>query len=802
LCTATSEPGTKKHMYEEFFRLQRKPFRANPKGAEVFVGPQTARFVTSMKTALVGSDAVVAITGPAGIGKSALVSRALDTLSKDLRAVRMPRARLGHDEVLDFLLAELDVAEAPVSTIRKVLLCRELLARLSRSGHGLCIVVEDAERIGEDALVEIEALTAADSHGDQGARVVILGSESLRDMLKTPALSRLAQRTRLRFKVEPLNAGELLAYLKHAFRLAGAEYEQLFADDVAVSLHELCGGVPRLVNNLVDTVLATAAEQRRSRVDARLLAQVAKEQFGLERSLPAPPPEVRSGGQDAREADVRKAAPPAPLPTRPAHAPAAGKAEPRFVEDTLPDLEQLAPELANLPPSDDDSREIPTLFSSTRMEAPTPAAAVAQKPPPKPAPQRQQSAPSKTTVHPAAQTPAAAQPAISAPPLSVRPAPGVSVPPAPVPPAFVPSAPVPPAAETPAVPPTAISPKRATAAVVPAAVAPVKATPQPEAARPLAAMQAPATPVNEGDPPVVQDDIPAWDKDPTLAELRPDIEALELAMAEFSREEPVRPAVTEDDDPVIELKNATFAGVPEITLDIAIQQKIAEATDALKKQEQTFGKEGFAAVPAPAKATPEKGRKKAATSVSSAEAARSEDLRKVAEGIARAKSLEDVDDKMAETLFGEEFSAIAAAVAANAPSHDETEPDGVNDDASVQATMEREFREVYGADAVEVSLQGDLPRGGLDLSASQRLATVRALNAERQLSESARIRAAAAKAGAAAANRVVPSQSIEEQITTSLTQTLRTLTVRPANDDDDDDDDDRKGGFFSRFRRH
>jgi hypothetical protein len=118
--------------------------------------------------------------------------------------------------------------------------------------------------------------------------------------------------------------------------------------------------------------------------------------------------------------------------------------------------------------------------------------------------------------------------------------------------------------------------------------------------------------------------------------------------------------------------------------------------------------------------------------------------------------------------------------------------------------MEREFREVYGVDAIEVSLQGDLPRGGLDLSASQRLATVRALNAERPLSESARIRAAAAKAGVAAANRVVPSQSIEEQITTSLTQTLRTLNVRPANDDgdDDDDDDDRKGGFFSRFRRH
>jgi hypothetical protein len=581
--------------------------------------------------------------------------------------------------------------------------------------------------------------------------------------LKNPALNRLAQRTRLRFKVEPLNAGELLAYLKHGFRLAGAEYEHIFTDDVAPLLHDLCGGVPRLVNKLVDTVLTPAAGQRRSRVDARLLAQVAKEQFGLACSLPAAPPEARSVGAEPPKAIVRKAQADAPVPARPAQVPAADKSERRFVADTLPNLEQLAPELANPSASAEDSAEIPTLFSSARMEAPTPAAATS--PPKAPA---------------TAAPPVVAVPTRSAPPVAGAVAPSVTIPPA-------------------VARPASISP-------VPIPAIPAPAAPLPGTAQRAAPAHPPPTHGSDDEVPAPADDIPAWDKDPTLAELRPDIEALELAMAEFSRDEPVRPSTTDDDDPVIELKNATFAGVPEITLDIAIQQKIAEATDALKKQEQTLAEETIADAPAPTKAAPEKSGKKTATPVSNAEATRSADMKKVAEGIASAKSLEDVDDKMAETLFGEEFSAIAAAVAANAPSLHETgsEDAADGDDASVKASMEREFREVYGVDAVEVSLQGDLPRGGLDLSASQRLATVRALNAERPLSESARIRAAAAKAGVAAANRVVPSQSIEEQITTSLTQTLRTLNVRPANDDgdDDDDDDDRKGGFFSRFRRH
>ena len=37
------------------------------------------------------------------------------------------------------------------------------------------------------------------------------------------------------------------------------------------------------------------------------------------------------------------------------------------------------------------------------------------------------------------------------------------------------------------------------------------------------------------------DEIPAWDKDPTLAELRPDLEALERAMAESMQEPRPRP---------------------------------------------------------------------------------------------------------------------------------------------------------------------------------------------------------------------------------------------------------------------
>lgn len=46
-------------------------------------------------------------------------------------------------------------------------------------------------------------------------------------------------------------------------------------------------------------------------------------------------------------------------------------------------------------------------------------------------------------------------------------------------------------------------------------------------------------------------------------------------------------------------------------------------------------------------------------------------------------------------------------------------------------------------------------------------------------------------------------EPIEDQINTSMTQTLKALDVRPplSAHDDEDEDDEKKGGFFSRFRR-
>ena len=265
-------------------------------------------------------------------------------------------------------------------------------------------------------------------------------------------------------------------------------------------------------------------------------------------------------------------------------------------------------------------------------------------------------------------------------------------------------------------------------------------------------------------------------------------------MTLFQSDEP--DPVADDSDPIPEPPPEEPEIIPEITLDHAISQRIQSNLIDDKDETSAPTSENVSASAksddAPAINLPPKTNKKADA-----------EIEKIASELAKAKSLEDMDDRMAETLFGDEINFVAAQILANPPTADESANDDNNGaDVGKQDAKSRPApkpEEVTAPD-VEVTLQAphQLDGSGMDLSASQRLKTVRALNAD--LHPSIRESDATAN-GQPTAESTGSPESIEDQINTSMTQTLKALNVSPPVNDDDMDDDDRKGSFFSRFKR-
>ncbi|MDX1516556.1 MAG: AAA family ATPase, partial [Woeseiaceae bacterium] len=517
-------------MYEQFYGLKRPLFRAVARGADVFVGPQTARILQGAKKALAGPDAALVIIGPPGVGKTTMLQRALDALDGSTQLVRLGRMQLGHDEILDFLLDEFNADSVPASTIRKVTLFRKLLGDRVRAGVRVCLVVEDAVRIGDDALAELEALSAADASDGSCANLVLLGDGKLRERLNSDALTRLKQRVRLFLPVTPLVAPELLGYLKHNFRLAGGEFDLIFDDGAALYLHALSGGVPRIANNLVESVLNAGAENKLEKIDLALIGRVAQQEYGLSADVPEPAPRaVRPPAAPPTVADVAEPAvarEPAATAQEPAAAPPldANDDIPELIDDTLPDLAVLAPELTttpepavaapevpdlpvtpDVPEPADHASTIPTLVDTgitpvakapvVQAESPEPAEA---SPPPKP---EAPAAPPKPA-EPAA-PPKPAEPAAPPKPAQASPPPKPEAPAAPPKPAE-PAAPPkpaqaspPPKPEAPAAPPKPVEASAPPQPVEPAAPpkpAEPAAPPKPAQASPPPKPEAPAAP--------------------------------------------------------------------------------------------------------------------------------------------------------------------------------------------------------------------------------------------------------------------------------------------------------------------
>ena len=134
-------------MYEQHFGLKKRPFNANAAGAEVFVGPQTAKLIAGLTRALSSCDAIVTVSGPTGAGKSTLVTKTIEGIGSSRKIIRVGRMQLDSNDVLELLLGELGLDKLPNGTIQKFAAFRRYLKELEDAKTRVLIAVEDGTRI-------------------------------------------------------------------------------------------------------------------------------------------------------------------------------------------------------------------------------------------------------------------------------------------------------------------------------------------------------------------------------------------------------------------------------------------------------------------------------------------------------------------------------------------------------------------------------------------------------------------------------------------------------------------------------
>jgi len=234
--------------------LSTDPFASSTPLDSLFPGGMRRASLDQLQLLVRESEDIVALTGPAGSGKSTLGDFFARHADRDQVVARIRATLLTTpSQLLEdmFKAFVLDFPEQATLADLKAALQR-YFAALHRQSRAVVLIVDSAHELGDDALSLLTKLALDESH-EATFHLLLIGEPSLLDMLDYTCPMRDGQPQFTAVQLPAFNLEETRAYLR--YRLSSVGYNQ---EDAARTLpysnrqveriHKLSGGIPAAIN--------------------------------------------------------------------------------------------------------------------------------------------------------------------------------------------------------------------------------------------------------------------------------------------------------------------------------------------------------------------------------------------------------------------------------------------------------------------------------------------------------------------------------------------------------------------------
>jgi general secretion pathway protein A len=250
-------------LYAEFFGLKERPFTLLPDPAFLYWSDQHRRAYSILEFGIMSCAPVTLITGEIGSGKTTLLQQLLSEMDREITVGLISNAQGGRGELLQWVLSALGIKTEPgLDYVGMFHRLQDFLINEYAAGRRVVVIIDEAQNLSIEGLEEIRMLTNINANKDELIQLVLVGQPELRDMVRRPEMRQLAQRIAATFHLMPMDAATVAAYITHRLVTAGGTGNEFTADAMSM-VHEMTGGVPRLVNQLCDfsMLYAWSAEQ-------------------------------------------------------------------------------------------------------------------------------------------------------------------------------------------------------------------------------------------------------------------------------------------------------------------------------------------------------------------------------------------------------------------------------------------------------------------------------------------------------------------------------------------------------------
>jgi putative secretion ATPase (PEP-CTERM system associated) len=261
-------------MYERFYNLRERPFALSPDPEYLYLSRVHREALDSVRYGIESRAGFIVVTGEIGAGKTTLLQTLLQRLDDRTVVARIVNTMLEPRELLEAIVLDFGLDTTASS---KPALLRDLglfLVQQRAQGRRPLLVIDEAQNLSAQALEEVRLLSNLETEKSKLLQILLAGQPNLRDKIASPELEQFRQRIAVGYHLTALDAPETAAYINFRLEHAAIGEPPRFSAEASDLVHQVSGGVPRIINVICDATLVFGyAEERRS-IDRNLIEEV------------------------------------------------------------------------------------------------------------------------------------------------------------------------------------------------------------------------------------------------------------------------------------------------------------------------------------------------------------------------------------------------------------------------------------------------------------------------------------------------------------------------------------------------
>jgi general secretion pathway protein A len=265
-------------MYENFFKLNDRPFNVNPDPRYLFMTPNTFEAMACLTYGIEARKGFVLLSGEVGTGKTTLLNKLLEWLrEQDVATAFVFNPRLTVTQFFDFMMTDFGIPCDPHMKSQVLIKLNQWLIERYRTGQLTVLIVDEAQNLSSQMLEEIRLLTNLETSREKLLQIVLAGQSELEVKMNRPELRQLRQRITLRAKTRPLTLDETRGYIMERLRIAGGRAEEIFTPEAVELVHFYAKGIPRMINLISEHAMINAFAEQLKPIPPEIIRDVARD---------------------------------------------------------------------------------------------------------------------------------------------------------------------------------------------------------------------------------------------------------------------------------------------------------------------------------------------------------------------------------------------------------------------------------------------------------------------------------------------------------------------------------------------